>query len=515
MEIKTSYFWILAIAIAVVSLLVGVFVFGGSSEINDEELNSLVNVKAQDLVNQLKLEAGDVIKTLQDEKADLQSQLDNLKTNMENMGVNVTTCDPTQPSGPDNPCPTLPPQTPPVTPPETQDPVSGYVLDDVFLDEDFDDVLSDREVSLYDDEVTFDEDEYDVEELFSVEGLVAINEEDFKENAYLTFEEDDLFYKVILDTSLDLEDIDEDETLKLFFLGSEIEISEWDTSSNEITFTKGTEYNLDDGETISVDGNSIVLSMVLEDSVYVLVNGEGEKIYEGDTEKVNGVEIKVKEVLYSPKSSQTSMAVLQIGSEVEEVVQDGDEFEEDSIWEYRIENHSIGIVLVEDFLELDDREDYNALDVGDSLCLPSNYLCVFFDGLTEEDEEEYNFELDNGVVVVEGSFVAGIKDFDEIFLNDSKIYEDDDCTEEITEDVYFGDSDVELTLNSTTIVIGDIELSVDLDAMTVDGVDVSGKEDNYRTKYGIVIKEPEDALEDQEVKLTVPEEELEGLLRVL
>lgn len=400
------------------------------------------------------------------------------------------------------------------------EPKVAYSLEDIYLNEQIDTLLSDRDLNLYDTEVEFDEKDYDVEEVFYVNGSAAINGEDFEENAYLTFDEEDLFYRIDIDPILNLSEINSDETLELYFLGNPIVISEW--VNDEITFTKGAEYSIYETESVTVEGKKVVLDYVLDgDEVCVLVGEESECIEEDESKKVDGLEIKVVDVMYTERTDRRSKAILRIGDEVEVEVADGEEYDEDSIWEWKIEDHSLGLVLVEDFTELDDREDYNALDVEDKLCLPEDYLCVVYGGLYEENVNEYNFELDDGLVVIEGSFLAGINDYDEIFLNltSGAAYEDDDCNEttdliDNSTGIFFGDSEIELKFNSTGIYFNNITINSSLSGMDVNGHPLVNEEDNYRNEYGIVVYGPEDSLEDNEVKVSVPEERLEAIVSI-
>ena len=472
---ENKYVALLAIAIILVAIAVVAII--PSDSMTDDELNQLVSGKVSDLVAQQSLEYQDVINGLNAQITELEAEkIVEDEVISEELKIS-----------------------------------SGYELEDVNLAEGFSENLTDREVSkLYDSEVDFDDEDYDVEEIFEVNGEVLINGDDFGENAYLTFEEGDLVYRLAIDSELNLTKIDEDEVLTLSFLGSDLEISDWDVVKNEITFTKGEEQILKEGDSIIVNGKEVILSMVLDDSIYVTVDGIGEKIEVEDTEKVNGVEIKVSDVLYSGKSSSISLAILQIGDKVEEVIENGDEYSEDSIWAWQISNHSIGLVLSEDFNELDDRDDFNALDVDGKICLPNDYLCVEYKGLVEEDLEEYTFELDDGVVVIEGKFLAGINDYDELFINitNGSIYEDDDCTIPVIGPIFFGESNLTLTSDAVNISIGsEIVLSIGLDSILVNGENVTS-EDNYRSAYGIVIENPEDAVEEKEFKITIPEEAL-------
>jgi len=279
---------------------------------------------------------------------------------------------------------------------------------------------------------------------------------------------------------------------------------------NEITFTRGTEHFLSEGDSITVDEKVIVLDMVLEDAVYVLVDGIGEKIEESDTETVNGVDIKVNEVLYTTKENQASKATLTIGEEVEITVSDGDEYEEDSIWEWVIDTNTVGLVLIEEFTELE--EDFSALIEGDKVCLPNEYACVLFNGVIEEDSEEYTFELDTKntleYVEVNGNFQNGIEDYDKIYVNTTGIYDED--FDLIGTEVELGDTDLVLDMSTGDIVIENFEVNLDLNVTNVGTGD-----ENFLTDYGILVDNIEDSIENQEFRITVPQEKLEASVSLI
>ena len=265
---------------------------------------------------------------------------------------------------------------------------------------------------------------------------------------------------------------------------------------------------MEEGETLEVDGKNVVLDLVLDEAVYIGVDGVFEKIREDDTKRVNGLEIKLISAL--SRDNKVSKAELEIGDEVEVTIETGDDYK-DSIWEYVIGDNSIGVRLNEDFSKLDDRDGYDALDVGMEVCLPNDYLCVRYNGLSEENTEEYEFYVDGSVVGIEGDFV----DYDEVFTNGSLFYEDDECLDVIGEQVYFGDSGIELSVNATDIWFNDLVLTLDLKDILVNGTSISDQEDSYLNAYGIVIESPEDSVGDQEFTINIPEERLEGSITVL
>jgi len=412
--------------------------------------------------------------------------------------------------------------------------IEGYVMDGLFLEIPFYENLSDREVNLFDGEVEFDGKDYDAQELFNLDGLTLLaNVNDFEGVPYLTTPRYAISYIFEFETSLNTSLINEDETLTFNLLGKEVTISKWNVDS--VTFSQGEEHDITEGKSVTIDEKIVVLDWVTTNAVYVLVDDIGAKIFEGETKKVNGLEIKVSEVLYTEKSTKESKAVLVIGDEVSFEVDNDDEYAEDSIWEWIIDNHSIGLVLIEDFTELD--EDYNALALKESICLPNDYRCVFFNSIIEEDSEKYTFKLDSdGFVRVKGNFEAGTKDYDEIYIhNDTgEIYEDDNTENQIEVEVRIGNSDLVISANGSRILIEDsvsedylVRIDLDLTQIQVDKTEpvngtwtnITSKNEDYLTNYGILVKNPDDSIdeddsEDTMFTLTIPEEKLEGTIIV-
>ena len=388
--------------------------------------------------------------------------------------------------------------------------IEGYLLDDLEIGVEFNKTFSDREIALLDSEIEFNDDNYEIEETVYLQGTIGTNEEDFNGNSYLQISEEGLTYNVLFDEDLDISEIDEDETLSFSFLGEEVEVSDW--SNNQITFTKGTEYTVREGETITVDDRNIEIRTITDTKVLAIVDGVSKVISEGDTEDIGGIQIKVKDCLAD--DDVVDMATIEIGNDVLFDVDDGDDYAKDSIWTWKITNNSIGIELNEDLTELD--EDNMALDAGKSICLPNEYVCVRYDGLTEEDEKTLAFELDtkDGMEFVEakGSFSKGLEDYSKVWLNATGIYDDD--LEAIGTEVDVANTDLVLTAG-TSIELDDITMPYNLTKIFVDGDDISSFDENYLTGYGIVIKDPDDNLDDERIKIVLPSEELKAEITVL
>ena len=390
----------------------------------------------------------------------------------------------------------------------------GYDLDELEIGAEFDFTLTDRQISLFDGEVEWGRDDYDAEEVIYLNGNIAVNEEDFEGDAYLQFEEEDIVYEMQFDSELNTSDIDEDDTLEFNFLGESVEISDWDTDT--ITFTKGTEYAMREGDTITVDEKEITLTIVSDDRVMVTVDGTSKVVDEDETETVGGIDIKAEEVIYTEKSA--GYATLVIGDEVSYEIEDGDEYDKDEIWVWKIDSDSIGLTLNQEYMELDD--EFQPLKIGDELCLPNDYVCFVYEGLVDEDMEKLSFELDKykgkNYTEVKGNFLKELEDYDKLYINASGIY-DKDLEYLDNESIEIDNTELDLALSANGKWLkfidsdGKLKLKINrtLEAIEEKGKgDISDFDDTYRTTYGITIDNPEDSVEDNEFEIKVPEEEL-------
>jgi len=390
----------------------------------------------------------------------------------------------------------------------------GYLIDKIFFGEEVTEELSDREIALVDSKVRFDGEDYDVEEVVKLSNMnVQTNLEDFDGNAYLVIPSDSVEYNVVFESGLNTGLITDEETLSFFFLGNEVTVSKW--VGDEITFSQGTETMLNMGEKMDVDGKVLTLVYVMGDSdkesVYIDVDGTSKEIDEGETKVINGIEVEVKNVIYSTVGP-TTKAVLVVGKEVKVEVKSGDEYEDDSIWEYFVDSNTLGLVLKEEFRDLDD--EYMPLNAGEKLCLPNDYVCVRYDGVLDEDFEDITFELDTKDLVdyveVNGNFQSGLNDFDRLYVDrsDGKFYDEDLVLIDGT--ITVGDSDVTISCDGTDITVGDFNVKLDLLSSSAGDDDV-----DYRTEFGILVKDPDNAIDDENWDISVPLEQLESSLTIL
>jgi len=391
----------------------------------------------------------------------------------------------------------------------------GYLIDELFLSVGLsEETYSDREINLFDGEVDFAGEEYDAEETLILKDIeLMANENDYEGNVYMTLPESSVEYKLVFEDDLDTSLIDEDDTLEFNFLGESYEVSDWNV--DKITLTKGSEEKLLVGESIVVGDKTISLYAIDESGEKASITvGDEEKVFvEGQTKTINDLEIKVDTIFDSETASYVRLVV---GEEVETTIETTDEYEEDSAFEYVITNSSIGIKLVEEFTEvdLDGDEEFQAIGEGLSLCLPNQYVCVLFNGMLETDTEEYNLELDEKSSVeyvrIDGNFESGTSDYDRIYVNvsDYKIFDRD--LDEITGTIELGDTDSVLTADASGLTFEDFEVNYALDTSNV-GTD----NEDFLTKYGVLVMNPDDSSEDLEWTIEVPEEKIEGSISLI
>lgn len=392
----------------------------------------------------------------------------------------------------------------------------GYKKDELKLGSMYEFSVTDRRVeTLFDGEIEFDGNDYDVEEtVILMDVLVGINDDDFNENVYLQIPENGVEYVVTFAANLDTSLITEDESLEFDFLGEQIEIVEWD--GDEVVFYKGTKELVYEGQSIEYEGYTVEVKVVTEDKVYIGVNGVFEAIGEGETEEIEGLEIKVDSLLED--DDKEDIVILKFGEDVEETARDGDEYEDDSVWNFVITPNSIGLILNEEHVSIDPDEEYRALGEGDEVKLPNDYVTVRFDGVLPEDYEEFIFQDatkgGNDYVRVSGTFVDDITDYDRIYVDAFGIY-DEDLVLIDTNSIGLGDSELDLEIVGGYIRVDDFEFRLDFgDAHIVGGPNLSDYDENYRTAYGTIIKDPEDGLDDERLSLTIPEEQLEASITV-
>lgn len=205
-------------------------------------------------------------------------------------------------------------------------------------------------------------------------------------------------FEETINTSL-LDDEDADDFV-INFLGEDMIIIEM--NDDEITFTEGDRHLLDAGNTLSLNGKTILLESVYSDKVYVSVDGDARRIREGETARIQGVEVRLSEILYQNKVGGIERAELIVGTDIETTVSDGDAFpgedEDDPKWVWSISDAGeadgyVGVRYNEREMDVDDDLVY----LGESYVFPRNFAQVNLIGTTDVDYEDYEVSFDDSM----------------------------------------------------------------------------------------------------------------------
>ncbi|MAG20178.1 hypothetical protein CL618_01975 [archaeon] len=309
-----------------------------------------------------------------------------------------------------------------------------------------DQVLEDDDIpTLLDSEISFQGADYDVREVLilrtatpspetSLTSASAV-EDDYESGIYLEATKDAIGYYYAFDEAINVSKATSSEPLEIKFLGKTLKITDA-SNTNEDRFTAyvGTEYFMDVGDSVVVEGKTVTLENVgTSGSIIISVDGKLETITSGGTETVNGIEIVNDETFYESNKEQRS-ATLVIGKDAQSTFKDGDEFvggdevcrnndpDDPDCWEFDIANLGSGLAtevpengdaadiigkgcdssrcngtiigLQNDFTINDDTD--NPPSVGECIDLPNNYVSICFDSLTvpNTDYATYTVELE-------------------------------------------------------------------------------------------------------------------------
>lgn len=305
----------------------------------------------------------------------------------------------------------------------------------------FDSVLTDDDIeSLFDGEITFQSTSYDVSEEMllnlnknaSIQTSLSSSDDDYTSDIRMEVEKNALIYLYRFDESIQVNKTTNADPLEINFLGKTLKITSVD-SATKITASVGTEYVMNSGETVEVEGKAVVLTKVGSGGdVAVEVDGVSKILSDGQTATVNGIEIKNSDQFYDSNDQASSSANLIIGTDAVDTVQDGgkyfggddtcsnDDPKDMDCWKWVVKNmNNVGtttytsttangvswgtaatagpvLALQNDFALNDYKDD--PPKVGDCIAFPNDYLSVCFDSLTTSDEEnlQVTLQIDTG-----------------------------------------------------------------------------------------------------------------------
>jgi hypothetical protein len=291
---------------------------------------------------------------------------------------------------------------------------ASRTLDQQLEDDDID--------SLWDGSVTFQSGTYDTREILELgqngkyskiqTGLTS-NDDDYQTDVVLEADVDSIKYYYIFDESIQLNKSTSTNPLTIKFLGKTLKITDIDTATdNKFSAYVGTEYFMDVGDSVEVDGKKVTLVNVGEGgSIVIDVDGVVE-VVSSTAKTVNGIEIKVDQTFYETVKAQRSASLI-LGKEAQQTYADGDAYvgenEDDPNWVWNIGNlqtyastttsdtaeYSGPYLGIENDFVMNDASD-NPPGIGECIDLPNNYVSICLDSLTVKDTEykTYTFELD-------------------------------------------------------------------------------------------------------------------------
>lgn len=404
----------------------------------------------------------------------------------------------------------------------------GYNIDNIKLNVGIDKKITDSKLDkLIDGEIKFtNEDEtkdYDVSEVLEItdEAMIISSENKSKngDTPYLILPKDSIIYKYQFDKKIDLSTITRSYPLTIKFLGKDVEII--DIEEGEMTIRTANDYFMNQGSSVIIGEKTIKLLAVGSASAIVVeVDGVMETIPATHTETVNGIEITNDEVFYDANNVSMRSATLYIGENVEVDIDDGDFYDDDELWKYEITTRdcdegtencklTISLTLNEKHTKLE--ADYEPLKLGDSIELPEGYLKITF-AKVEADYTTYELELEQ-----DNCYRLSTKDEDiddeykKVFIENvtgGKIYKEDDCLP--------GEDNINLIGNEVTL--GDSGITIGSNLILSTGLDffngLPDRDDDMINWYGIIVRDPENFVDEKEIEFDIPEEQLEVVVNV-
>ncbi len=293
--------------------------------------------------------------------------------------------------------------------------------------------LKDNDVAgLKDATLDWNDEVIDYEEIVSLSGNLVVMtsssyDEDFGAEPYLgtTAKKAITYYVKIADRDFDNYLVSENEPLEITVAGRSLKIvdispddpgvtGENNAVSASITYESGIEKAMSVGDTVEIEGKTVKINAIGQDTVEVEVDGQTEFIDKGKTSEVGntGIKVEVKSILYNSQNPDASRALLRIGSEIRKTVQDGDsaelfgepENDNDAEWvwyikTWNITSDSTAIKIGLTHNQLYDTDKEPVVGVGESIVLPDDYVRIEFTKLNVNDDD---------YVTIRGYFESGV-----------------------------------------------------------------------------------------------------------
>ncbi|MEM4244792.1 MAG: S-layer protein [Candidatus Nanoarchaeia archaeon] len=284
----------------------------------------------------------------------------------------------------------------------------------------FDQEIEDDDVdTLWDGEISFQSATYDTREVLylgqagkytRVMSSLTSNDEDYKTDVVLETDKAAIKYYYAFDEAIALNATTSTNPLEIKFLGKTLKITNIGSDTKFSAYV-GTEYFMDVGDSVEVEGKKVTLVNVGEGgSVVIDVDGVVE-VVSSTAKTVNGIEVKVDSTFYETVKAQRSASLI-LGKEAQQTYKDDDAYtgedKDNPNWKWVVANlnteaktelttsGTTGPTLgVKNEFQWNDESDDPA-GVGECIDLPNDYLSICLDSLTVADSSyaTYEFKLE-------------------------------------------------------------------------------------------------------------------------
>lgn len=349
---------------------------------------------------------------------------------------------------------------------------------------------------LFDKTIEYNDEDYDIREEINISDSVVIDRDsDYEIDTVIRVNDRGAIgYRVLLDKGIN---VTSDEVLELPFMHETLRISR--VNDGEVTLSLANEYFLEVDETREIDSKTVRLVSISDEQALFEVDGVREVIREGKDREVNGLRIEVDTVFKSQIGN--SFVTFEAGETLRETVKDGDEYELDKDYVWRIDSDGSVLKSIGIAYDLRLRRENEVLAIGDEFSLPNDFATFsvveadeynYYDFSAQahgdeididldrdadvringsrEDERSFTINKNNGSIITPRDF-EGVNITDVTFRLDRRDFEFD-----------FSGGNVSLISDGQTIV----EFSSDGEEFNVFGL--NNKRNDYRTVFGDVVE---------------------------
>ena len=286
-------------------------------------------------------------------------------------------------------------------------------LDAADLTDDFAETLSDSKIdSLADDQLTWNDETIDYEEIIDVNGfkmLTSIDDADLDSVVYLgtdgTETDTEIYWKTT-DADMDVSEVSTTEELKITLFGKSLTITSMNATLDSITAQLGESIVLGVGDSYDYDGNIITVTSIGDGTIAVDVDGEVEFLDADESEDFGDVTVEVENILYTD-DVESREVLLEVGADTTKTVTDGEsleffgepEDEDDAEWLWHLEIGDAAVQIGAQYnFQIEDEND-PLVGVGEKINFPNDFGYIEFESLNVVADLKITGEFDDVTVI--------------------------------------------------------------------------------------------------------------------